>query len=162
MASTGYGTLLGTPLYIFTALFYSQQYYMTIHITPEPGFSYVSLEMNVPQANYPSFMRKVLALFKPGKFMLNLTAPDLSQVAAKAKQRLFSGVKDERFHENSSSPSPLLPDCDPNELANIHGLMLYEDILGADFEPFRRCDLQLAHYKHSDIIYARYVAEGIS
>ena len=143
---------------------------MTIHITPEADYSYVSLEMNVPLANYPNFISKVINLFKPGKFMLNLITPDLRQVAAKAKARLLNGV----FGATTpieTEPTNLMPNCFDddgdesvmnNELANIHGLMLYEELLVTRFSEFRRCDLQLAHYKHSDIVYARYVADGIS
>lgn len=46
--------------------------YLTIHITPERAFSFVSLETNVPIENYGSFIQKVLECFKPGKFMVNL------------------------------------------------------------------------------------------
>lgn len=146
---------------------------MTIHITPETDFSYVSLETDVPQAHYPAFIRKVLATFKPAKFMLNITAPDLRQVAAKAKARLLKGmaalaVNDGNVTGNTGSEKTSVPvegskdgNCDA-ELANVHGLLVYEDLLEARFSEFRRADLQLAHYKHSDIVYARYVLEGIS
>lgn len=142
---------------------------MTIHITPETDFSYVSLEMDVPQTSYPAFIRKVLATFKPAKFMLNITAPDLRQVAAKAKARLLKGIgltgsdaskvqtgSAENSVDSASEGSPT------PEMANVHGLLVYEDLLEARFNEFRRADLQLAHYKHSDIVYARYVLEGIS
>lgn len=43
-------------------------HYFTIHITPEPGFSYVSFETNVPYTQYNDLVRKVVAMFNPGKF----------------------------------------------------------------------------------------------
>ncbi|XP_014244634.1 S-adenosylmethionine decarboxylase proenzyme [Cimex lectularius] len=46
--------------------------YMTIHITPEPEFSYVSFETNVPQVSYREVIQKVLQVFRPGKFVLTL------------------------------------------------------------------------------------------
>lgn len=43
-------------------------HYFTIHITPEPDFSYVSFETNVPYAQYNDIIRKVISMFNPGKF----------------------------------------------------------------------------------------------
>jgi len=43
-------------------------YYFTIHITPEPDFSYVSFETNVPYGQYNELVRKIVAMFNPGKF----------------------------------------------------------------------------------------------
>lgn len=42
-------------------------HYFTIHITPEPDFSYVSFETNVPYNQYQDIIRKVLKIFNPGK-----------------------------------------------------------------------------------------------
>ena len=47
---------------------------MTIHITPEPEFSYVSFECNVPQASYNKLIQTVLDTFMPGKFILTIFA----------------------------------------------------------------------------------------
>lgn len=43
-------------------------HYFTIHITPEPDFSYVSFETNVPYGQYNELVRKIVAMFNPGKF----------------------------------------------------------------------------------------------
>lgn len=165
--------------FLFTPCGYSMnglmgKHYMTIHITPETDFSYVSLEMDVPQTHYPAFIRQVLATFKPAKFMLNITAPDLRQVSARSKARLLSsmtvpdinkgakvGDSGSSVGEDGNDGKEDSGDSTP-EMATIHGLMVYEDLLEARFSEFRRADLQLAHYKHSDIVYARYVLEGIS
>jgi S-adenosylmethionine decarboxylase len=48
--------------------------YMTIHITPEPEFSYVSFETNVPQSSYKDIIGRVLDTFRPGRFLLTLFA----------------------------------------------------------------------------------------
>lgn len=42
-------------------------HYFTIHITPEPDFSYVSFETNVPSNQYNELIRKVINMFNPGK-----------------------------------------------------------------------------------------------
>ncbi|BES87433.1 unnamed protein product [Nesidiocoris tenuis] len=55
--------------------------YMTIHITPEPEFSYVSFETNVAQDSYLDVIRRVLDVFKPGKFVLTLFANKASPAA---------------------------------------------------------------------------------
>ncbi|XP_029057635.1 S-adenosylmethionine decarboxylase proenzyme-like [Monodon monoceros] len=46
--------------------------YWTIHITPEPQFSYVSFETNLSQTSYDDLIRKVVEAFKPGKFVTTL------------------------------------------------------------------------------------------
>uniref|UniRef100_A0AAZ3PG13 adenosylmethionine decarboxylase n=2 Tax=Oncorhynchus TaxID=8016 RepID=A0AAZ3PG13_ONCTS len=46
--------------------------YWTIHITPEPEFSYVSFETNLSQTSYDDLVRKVVDIFKPGKFVTTL------------------------------------------------------------------------------------------
>ncbi|EMP38051.1 S-adenosylmethionine decarboxylase proenzyme, partial [Chelonia mydas] len=46
--------------------------YWTIHITPEPEFSYVSFETNIGQTSYDELIRKVVDVFKPGKFVTTL------------------------------------------------------------------------------------------
>ncbi|XP_012668069.1 S-adenosylmethionine decarboxylase proenzyme-like [Otolemur garnettii] len=43
--------------------------YWTIRITSEPEFSYVSFETNLSQASYDDLIRKVVEVFKPGKFV---------------------------------------------------------------------------------------------
>lgn len=65
----------------------SQGSYMTIHITPEPEFSYVSFETNVPEASYDETIRRVLETFKPGKFVVTFFANKQS-VAANAPREL--------------------------------------------------------------------------
>ena len=49
-------------------------HYMTIHITPEPDFSYVSFETNVPQASYKDIINRVVDIFKPGKVVVTIFA----------------------------------------------------------------------------------------
>jgi hypothetical protein len=44
--------------------------YMTIHITPEAKFSYVSFESNIPQSSYMDVIARVLETFRPGKFIV--------------------------------------------------------------------------------------------
>ncbi|KAG7260630.1 hypothetical protein CRUP_036989, partial [Coryphaenoides rupestris] len=46
--------------------------YWTIHITPEPEFSYVSFETNLSQTSYDDLVQKVVDVFKPGKFVTTL------------------------------------------------------------------------------------------
>lgn len=53
--------------------------YMTIHITPETNFSYVSFETNVPQHSYKELITKVLEAFQPGKFVLTVFANKTSE-----------------------------------------------------------------------------------
>ncbi|KAL5110604.1 S-adenosylmethionine decarboxylase proenzyme [Taenia crassiceps] len=43
--------------------------YFTVHVTPEPAFSYVSFETNVAMDNYPAFISRVLDIFQPESFI---------------------------------------------------------------------------------------------
>lgn len=54
---------------------------MTIHITPEPEFSYVSFECNVSETSYDEIIRRVLNTFKPGKFVVTIFANKQSAAA---------------------------------------------------------------------------------
>jgi S-adenosylmethionine decarboxylase len=60
---------------------------MTIHITPEPDFSYVSFESNIPEASYEEVIERVLKTFKPGKFVVSIFA-NKESVAADTPREL--------------------------------------------------------------------------
>ena len=47
---------------------------MTIHITPEPEFSYVSFESNIAASSYSDLIKRVIDTFKPGKFIVTVFA----------------------------------------------------------------------------------------
>lgn len=51
---------------------------MTIHITPEEEFSYVSFESNVSAANYAEIISRVIDTFRPGKFVVTIFANKVS------------------------------------------------------------------------------------
>lgn len=64
---------------------------MTIHITPEPDFSYVSFESNIAASNYGDLIARVINLFQPGKFVVTIFANKVSQNARmKAIERFSS------------------------------------------------------------------------
>ncbi|CAN0022876.1 unnamed protein product [Discosporangium mesarthrocarpum] len=50
------------------------QAYYTIHVTPEPEFSYASFETNVRLRDYDSLVEGVLSVFRPRKFTMTLFA----------------------------------------------------------------------------------------
>ena len=54
--------------------------YVTIHITPEPDFSYVSFESNVPASSYLKIVTNILNTFNPGKFILTIFATKVWKV----------------------------------------------------------------------------------
>lgn len=47
---------------------------MTIHITPEAEFSYVSFESNVAASDYGELITRVIETFQPGKFVVTILA----------------------------------------------------------------------------------------
>ncbi|XP_041355102.1 S-adenosylmethionine decarboxylase proenzyme-like [Gigantopelta aegis] len=62
-------------------------YYITIHVTPEPQCSYVSFESNVPTESYQDLLKKVLDVFRPGKFLMTVFANEES-VARESHRQL--------------------------------------------------------------------------
>uniref|UniRef100_A0A182JE22 S-adenosylmethionine decarboxylase proenzyme n=1 Tax=Anopheles atroparvus TaxID=41427 RepID=A0A182JE22_ANOAO len=61
--------------------------YMTIHITPEPEFSYVSFESNVASSDYGELIERVIRTFHPGKFIVTVFANKTS-IAANASREI--------------------------------------------------------------------------
>ncbi|KAL5968281.1 S-adenosylmethionine decarboxylase proenzyme [Taenia solium] len=61
--------------YLFTPCGYSanglmnEDEYFTVHVTPEPEFSYASFETNVGMDNYPAFISRILDIFQPESFI---------------------------------------------------------------------------------------------
>uniref|UniRef100_A0A8C4F7G7 adenosylmethionine decarboxylase n=1 Tax=Dicentrarchus labrax TaxID=13489 RepID=A0A8C4F7G7_DICLA len=99
--------------------------YWTIHITPEPEFSYVSFETNLSQTSYDDLVRKVVEVFKPGKFVTTLFVNQSSKCRSvfssaqklegyKRLDRQLAQFNDYNFvftsyAQNQSSSSSLLP-----------------------------------------------------
>lgn len=69
--------------------FFFQGTYWTIHITPEPEFSYVSFETNISQTSYDDLIRKVVEVFKPGKFVTTLFVNQVSFLALAYQQMKY-------------------------------------------------------------------------
>lgn len=51
---------------------------MTIHITPEPEFSYVSFESNIAAPHYGDLIARVIKIFQPGKFVVTIFVSKVS------------------------------------------------------------------------------------
>ncbi|KAK4874133.1 hypothetical protein RN001_013493 [Aquatica leii] len=60
--------------------------YMTIHITPEPEFSYVSFETNMTTTSYREIITKVLDTFHPGKFVITIFTNEASAAIDSPKE----------------------------------------------------------------------------
>ncbi|XP_070568458.1 S-adenosylmethionine decarboxylase proenzyme-like isoform X2 [Ptychodera flava] len=70
--------------------------YVTIHVTPEPEFSYVSFESNVSRKNYTELVEKILDIFRPNKFVMTLFANQTALCGSSYdtfKQSTFPGYK---------------------------------------------------------------------
>jgi hypothetical protein len=63
-------------------------HYFTIHITPEPDFSYVSFETNVPYSQYNEIIRKVVNIFNPGKFTTTIFGGTVRRFSLKNKKSI--------------------------------------------------------------------------
>ncbi|CAH0392468.1 unnamed protein product [Bemisia tabaci] len=64
-------------------------YYMTIHITPEPDFSYVSFETNVQQASYNEIIALVLETFQPAQFVCTVFASKKSAALGSIREMKY-------------------------------------------------------------------------
>lgn len=53
---------------------------MTIHITPEPEFSYVSFESNISASSYGDLIARVIETFQPGKFVVTIFANKVNYI----------------------------------------------------------------------------------
>ncbi|XP_075156067.1 S-adenosylmethionine decarboxylase [Haematobia irritans] len=60
--------------------------YMTIHITPEKEFSYVSFESNVSRNNYTDLIMRVIHTFLPSKFIITIFANKSSEAYATIRE----------------------------------------------------------------------------
>ncbi|XP_037080638.1 S-adenosylmethionine decarboxylase proenzyme-like isoform X2 [Pollicipes pollicipes] len=67
--------------------------YVTIHITPEPGFSYVSFETNIPQSCYKDVINRVIDCFKPGKVLVTVFANKTSKANAFTRQLCLPSIR---------------------------------------------------------------------
>lgn len=71
-SSVDLGVLRHVTCFFFSSSPTIQGTYWTIHITPEPEFSYVSFETNLSQTSYDDLVRRVVDVFKPGKLVTTL------------------------------------------------------------------------------------------
>lgn len=71
---------------------YSQGCYMTIHITPEPKFSYVSFESNIASSNYCDLITRVIDTFQPGKFIVTIFANKTSPAYTASREIDHAGM----------------------------------------------------------------------
>ncbi|VDK83536.1 unnamed protein product [Litomosoides sigmodontis] len=74
--------------YSLNGLIPHSDHYITIHVTPEPDFSYVSFETNQDVLNLNEQMLKVLEIFKPNKFLLTIFTNELSNEGKELQKNL--------------------------------------------------------------------------
>ena len=55
--------------------------YMTIHVTPEREFSYVSFETNIPHADFSALITRVVEIFGPKQFVVTFFSSQSSKMA---------------------------------------------------------------------------------
>ena len=60
--------------------------YATIHVTPQPAFSYVSFETNLATESYMDLVLQVINTFLPGKFIITFYATWVSKQASEVEQ----------------------------------------------------------------------------
>lgn len=75
-------------------------YYMTIHVTPEAEFSYVSFETNYPAHSYSDLIARVVKTFQPESFMVTLLA-----TAGKSGASVVPQLKVKDFQAGNSGDS---------------------------------------------------------
>lgn len=75
--------------YSMNGLFPDSDQYVTIHVTPEPEFSYASFETNQDRICLYKQTRKVLECFKPRKILMTVFANDVSIRGKGMQQKLW-------------------------------------------------------------------------
>uniref|UniRef100_A0A0R3RFD3 S-adenosylmethionine decarboxylase proenzyme n=1 Tax=Elaeophora elaphi TaxID=1147741 RepID=A0A0R3RFD3_9BILA len=75
--------------YSLNGLIPHSDHYITIHVTPEPDFSYVSFETNQNALNLTEQMLKVLEIFRPNKFLLTIFTNELSNEGKEVQKNLW-------------------------------------------------------------------------
>jgi len=76
--------------YSMNGLLPDSDQYVTIHITPEPKFCYVSFETNQRRKCLYKQTLKVLDCFKPNKFMITIFANELSPNGKEVQLRIWN------------------------------------------------------------------------
>lgn len=69
--------------------------YVTIHVTPEKEFSYVSFETNVSLEDYNPLVQRVLSAFRPGKFVMTLFTNE--QSACRSSRKFVKETFQDRY-----------------------------------------------------------------
>lgn len=64
------------------------EFYSTIHVTPQPHCSYVSYETNIQLENFNQLVTAVLDTFKPGKFIVTLISNEVINLYQTFKSKL--------------------------------------------------------------------------
>lgn len=82
------------------------EFYSTIHITPEPHCCFVSFDTNLPQTSYTKMVQKVVEIFRPGKFQVALVLDKQSQAGQSAKSfnTRFSSVYSMKQKQKAKFP----------------------------------------------------------
>lgn len=76
--------------YSMNGILQGSDQYVTIHITPEPEFCFVSFETNQGRECLYKQTLRVLDCFKPNKFMITIFSNELSPNGKKAQQRIWN------------------------------------------------------------------------
>ncbi|VDD89422.1 unnamed protein product [Enterobius vermicularis] len=89
-----FGTIIHEELFLpcgysMNGLLPKTDKYITIHVTPEPGFSYASFETNQDSCSLYNQALQVVDTFKPRKFLVTVFSNDLSTKGKDIQQRLM-------------------------------------------------------------------------
>ncbi|XP_038077613.1 S-adenosylmethionine decarboxylase proenzyme-like [Patiria miniata] len=77
--------------------------YMTIHVTPEEEYSYVSFETNIELEDYGDLVNKVLTTFNPGKCVMTLFASKTAKCGTSMKALSETFLDKYRRHDRQFS-----------------------------------------------------------
>lgn len=109
---------------------------MTIHITPENEYSYVSFESNVSASSYNDLITRVIETFQPGKFVVT--------VFANKVRFIDSSLLNFVLHKNDLfQTSPAFAAA--RELENTNSI-----------RDWKRRDIQYCRLESYDLTYAHY------
>lgn len=137
--------VIRTPcLYFF---FFLQGTYWTIHITPEPEFSYVSFETNLSQTSYDDLVRKVVEVFKPGKFVTTLFVNQVLWLSFTRFFFFFFFISNAICHWVNSLALP--PPLQSSKCRSVFSS-------AQKLEGYKRLDRQLAQFNDYNFVFTSY------
>ncbi len=110
--------------------------YMTVHVTPEEGFSYASVEAvfngMFEQARLDRFVQEVVDVFRPKNIMITLMSQGIQEIGV---GHIVDPVEPAEYHRDSLGERELAGDACASKLRVSAYRFVRRDVAGSDTSP---------------------------